>query len=128
MHTCAFSISHKIELQNDTINPREDKVVWRHCLSYIIGTIAIAMLMILTYDVGRTEGRYNGYCSKHDPIFFTMVMLMYGFIFINAPIQIAMFIIYLYYWYKMRNVRDIISYQINRKIFCVAACYHGSHH
>ena len=102
-------------------NPREDKIVWRRYLCYIIGAIAIAMLIILTYDVGTTEGRYNGYCSKYDLVYFTMVTLIYGFTFINAPIQIAMFIIYLYYyWYKMRNVQDITSYQINKKIFRVA--------
>ena len=43
------------------ISPREDKIVWQRCLYYIVGTIAIAMLMILTYDVGTTEGRYYGY-------------------------------------------------------------------
>ena len=45
---------------------------------------------------------------------------MYGFTFINAPIQIAMFIVYLYYWYKVRNSRDITNYQINKRIFRVA--------
>ena len=65
---------------------------WYNCHSnaYII--------MILTYDVGTTEGRYNGHCSKYDPIFFTMLTIMYSFTFINAPIQIGMFIVYLYYW------------------------------
>ena len=101
-------------------NPREDKVAWRRYLCYIIGTIAIAMLMTLTYHVGTTQGRYNGYCSKRDPIFFTMITLMYIFTFINAPIQIGMFIMYLYYWYKLRNSRDITDYQINKKIFQVA--------
>ena len=100
------------------LNPREEKIVWRRCLCYIIGTVAIAMLILVTYDMGTTKGRYNGYCSKHDPIYFTMLKLMYSFTFINAPIQTAMFIIYLYYWYKMR--RDITSYQINQKIFQVA--------
>ena len=42
------------------ISPREDKIVWQRYLYYIVGTIAIAMLMILTYDVGTTEGRYYG--------------------------------------------------------------------
>ena len=102
------------------INPREDKVVWRHYLCYIIGTIAIAMLVILTYDVGTTERRHYGYCSKHDPIFFTMVILTHTFSSINAPIQIAMFIAYLYYWYKMRNSKDLTDYQINKKIFLIA--------
>ena len=102
------------------INPRENKVVWRRYLYYIIGTIAIAMLMILTYDVGTTEGRYYGYCSKHDPIFFIMVTIMYVFSLMNAPIQIALFIIYLYYWYKMRNSREITDYQINKKLFRIS--------
>ena len=101
-------------------NPWEDKVVWRRYLYYVIGTIAIAMLMILTYDVGTTEGRYNGYCSKSDPIYFTMATMMHIFNLINAPIQIATLIVYLYYWYKMRNSRDITDYQINKKIFCIA--------
>ena len=59
-------------------------------------------------------------CSKYDPIFFTMLTLMYGFTLINAPIQIAMFIVYLYYWYKIRNSREITDYQINKQIFQVA--------
>ena len=102
------------------INPREDKVVWRRYLYYIIGTIAIAMLVVVTYDVGTAEGRYYGYCSKHDPMFFTMITIMLVFSLINAPIQIALFIIYLWYWYKMRNSWDITDYQINKKLFRIA--------
>ena len=102
------------------INPSEDKVVWRHYRCYIIGTIAIAMLLILTYDVGTTERRHYGYCSKHDPIFSTMVILTHTFSSINAPIQITMFIAYLCYWYKMRNLKDLTDYQINKKIFLIA--------
>ena len=103
-----------------SINSREDKVAWGYYLSYIIGTIAIAMLLILTYDVGTTEGRYYGYCSKHDPIYFIMVTLMHIASTLNALIQIAMFIVYLYHWYKMRNSKDITDYQINKKIFRIA--------
>ena len=102
------------------INPRENKMVWRRYLCYIIGMITIAMLMILTYDVGTSEGRYYGYCSKHDPIFFIMVILTHAFTSISAPIQIAMFIAYLCYWYKMRNSKDLTDYQINKKIFLIA--------
>ena len=102
------------------ISHREDKIVWRHYLYYIIGTIAIAMLMILTYDVGKTEGRYYGYCSKQDTIYFTMVTITYTISSINAPIQIVLFIIYLYYWYKMKSSQDITDYQINKKLFRIA--------
>ena len=106
------------------INPREDKIVWRRYLCYIIGTIAIAMLTILTYDVGTTEGRYsNGYCSKYDPVYFTMVTLMF---IVSTLIQIAMFIVYLYYWYKLSNSRDITDYQINKKIFRIAIAMGGT--
>ena len=101
-------------------NPREDKIVWRRYLCYIIGTIAIAMLIILTYDVGTTEGRYYGYCSKRHPVFFIMVILTHAFSSINVLIQIAMFIAFLYYWYKMRNSMDLMDYQINKKIFLIA--------
>ena len=102
------------------LSPRDNKIVWRRCLCYVIGTIAIAMLVILTYDVGTTEGQYNEYCSKYDPVYVTMVTLKYSFTLINAPIQIAMFMTYLYYWYKMRNSRDLTDYQINQQIFRVA--------
>ena len=121
--TCILAhCAHQMRLSYKMIplNPRENKVVWRRYLYYIIGTIAIAMLVILTYDVGTTEGQYNGYCSTYDPIHFTMVALMYSFTLINAPIQIAMFMTYLYYWYKMRNSRDLTDYQINQQIFRIA--------
>ena len=101
-------------------NPREDKVLWRRYACYIIGTMAISLLTMITYDVATTEGRYDEYCSQHDPIFFNIVTLMHVFSFINAPIQIAVFIIYLYYWYKIRNSGDITDYQINKRIFRIA--------
>ena len=101
-------------------NPRENKVLWRRYLCYIIGTIALSVIMITTYDVGTTEGRYNEYCNKHDLIHYTMVTLMHVFYYINAPIQIAMFLVYLYYWYKLRNSRDLTNYQIHQKIFRIA--------
>ena len=45
---------------------------------------------------------------------------MHVFAFIRAPIQTALFMIYLYYWYKMRISREITGYQINKKIFRIA--------
>ena len=102
------------------VNPREDKMVWRRYLYYIIGTIAIAMLMILTYDVGTTEGRYYGYCSKHHPIFSTMLILTHAFSAFNVLIQIAMFIAFLYYYHKMRYSKYLTDYQINKKILLIA--------
>lgn len=76
--------------------------------------------MVTIYDVGTIEGRYNEYCNNHDLIHYTMVTLMHVFYSINVPIQIAMFLVYLYYLYKLRNSRDLTNYQINQKIFHIA--------
>ena len=102
------------------VNLREDKILWRRYVCYILGTMAISLLTMITYNVGTTKGRFQGFCSKHDPIFFVMITLMHVFSFINAPIQIALFTIYLYYWYMMRISQEITGYQINKKIFRIA--------
>ena len=102
------------------IDPKETKVLLRRYFCYIIGTVAISLLAIVTYDVGTAEGRHFGYCSKHDPLYYAMVTLMYIISTINSLIQITLFIIFLYYWYKMRNSRGTADYQINKKIFRIA--------
>ena len=99
------------------IDPRETKVLLRRYFCYIIGTVAFSMLAIITYDVGTTEESNHGYCSKHDPIYYTMVTLMYTISSINSLIQIALFTIYLYYWYKIRKLQaTAVGYQINKKM------------
>ena len=92
----------------------------RRYFYYIIGTVAISLLAIVTYDVGTVEGRHYGYCSKHDPLYHNMLTLMYTISSVNSLIQIALFIMFLYYWYKMRNSRGTADYQINKKIFRIA--------
>ena len=103
------------------IDPRETKVLLRRYFCYIIGTVAFSMLAIITYDVGTTEESNHGYCSKHDPIYYTMITLMYSISSINSLIQIALFIIYLYYWYKIRKSQATVAgYQINQKMLRIA--------
>ena len=102
------------------IDPKETKVLLRRYFCYIIGTVAISMLAMVTYVVGAAEGRHYRYCSKHDPLYYTMVTLMYTISSINSLIQIALFIMFLYYWYKMRNSRGTADYQINKKMLRIA--------
>ena len=102
------------------IDPEETKVLLRRYFCYIIGTVAISLLAIVTYDVGTAEGRHFGYCSKHDSLYHAMLTLMYTISTINSLIQIALFIVFLYYWYKMRNSRGTADYQINKRIFRIA--------
>ena len=41
------------------VNPREDKILWRRYVCYILGTMAISLLTMITYNVGTTEGRFQ---------------------------------------------------------------------
>ena len=101
-------------------NPREDKTLRYYC-GYIIGTITISMFIILIYDLGTraNKGKFNGHCGQQDPILNTSVTIMFAetFTFSNGVIQIAMFILYLYYWYKLRYLTD---YQTNKMLFHIA--------
>lgn len=98
----------------------EDKILSRYYFGYIIGTMAISMFIILTYDLGTSRGRFTGYCDQHDPIFPTMVTIMHTVSSINSLLQISLFIGYLYYWYKLRNSQDVTDPQINQQIFHIA--------
>ena len=40
------------------VNPREDKIPWTCYTCYILGTMAISLLTMITYNVGTTEGRF----------------------------------------------------------------------
>ena len=104
------------------INPREDKRLLRCYFVYIISIITILMFIILTYYLGtRVSNRIlNGHRRIQDPIYYTLLTIMYAVCASNDLIQIAMFTIYLYYWYKMWKSRDITNYQINKKIFLIA--------
>ena len=103
-------------------NPREDKRLLRRYFGYIIGTMAISMFMILTYILGISvnNGKFNGFCTRQDPIYHTLQTIMYAISTSNGLIQIAAFILYLYYWYKMWKSQHITDYRINKKIFLIS--------
>ena len=100
----------------------EDKRLLRRYFGYIIGIITISMFIILTYYLGTSvnNGKYNGHCSQQDPIYHTLLTIMYAVSTSNGLIQIAMFILYLYYLYKMWKSQHITDYQINKKIFLIS--------
>ena len=104
------------------VNPREDKRLSRRYFGYIIGIITISLFMMLTYDLGTSisNGKFNGHCSIRDPIYHTLLTIMYAVVTGNGLTQIAVFIVFLYYWYKMWKSRDIADYQINKEIFLIS--------
>ena len=53
-------------------------------------------------------------------VYFNMITIILIISLINATIQIALFIIYLYYWYKMRSSQGVTDYQINKTLFHIA--------
>ena len=59
-------------------------------------------------------------CDQHDPTFDALVTIMFNISSINRLIQIVLFIIYLYYWYKLRAPQGVTGYLINPKLFCIA--------
>ena len=103
-------------------NSREDKRLLRRYFAYIIGTIAISMFMMLTYILGISvnNGNFNGFCTQQDPIYHTLQTIMYAISTSNGLIQIAAFMLYLYYWYKMWKSQHITDYRINKKIFLIS--------
>ena len=104
------------------VNPGEDKRLLRRYFGYIIGIITISLFMILTYDLGTSvsNGKFNGHCSLRDPIHHSLLSIMYAVSTSNGLIQIAVFILYLYYWYKMWKCQDITDHQINKKILLIS--------
>ena len=117
---CAYNLRQSYKIIPSDLG--EDKTLLRRYFGYIIGTITVSMFMILTYDLGvsASKGNFDGRCSPQDPIYNASVTIMFAIAIGNGLVQIAVFILYLYYWYKMWNSQHITNYQINRKLFNIA--------
>ena len=107
---CAYNLWQSYKMR--PVDSSEYKVLSRRYFGYIICTVVISMFIILTYDLGASKGNFNNeYCNQNDPIYLNMIILMHTISFINKVIQVALFIIYLYYYYKLRNSLDSIMNQ-----------------
>ena len=117
---CAYHFRQSYKIV--PINDREDKRLLKRYFVYIIGTITISMFMMLTYYLGTSvsNGIFNGHCSVQDPIYHTLLTIMYAVSNGNVLIQIAVYIVYLYYWCKIWKSQHIVDYQINKKVFLIS--------
>ena len=117
MHA-AYSLhqSHKMQ----PVDPSKHKIFSRRHFWYVTCTVAISMLVIFTYDVGARKGDYSGYCDRNDPIYHNMVTVMQTVVVTNKVAQIALFIIYLHYWRKLRNSVHVIHHQTDQNLFRIA--------
>ena len=75
---CAYNFQQSYKIV--PVDAKEDEQLLRRYFVYIIGTIAISMFMILTNDLGTSvnNGTFNGHCSQLDPIYHSMVTIMYA--------------------------------------------------
>ena len=108
MH-CAHNLRQSYKMR--PVDPSEYRVLSRRYFGYIICTVTISMFAILTYDLAASKGNFNGYCNQNDPIYRNMITFMHSNSFINKVIQVVLFIVYLYYWFKLRNSLDIAMNQ-----------------
>ena len=95
-------------------NPSIDKVLSR---CYIFGSIAASICVILAYDIGINKQQFDVSCDQDDLAFDALVRISFTVVSINRLIQIALFIVYLYCWYKLRIPQDVNGHKINPKLF-----------
>ena len=101
-------------------NPSIDKVLSRRYFGYIFGSIVASMCVILAYDIGINKQKFDVSCGQDDSAFDALVRISFTVVSINRLIQIALFIVYLYCWYKLRIPQDITGHKINPKLFRIA--------
>ena len=99
------------------VDPSKYKVFTRRYFWYVTCTVAISMFIVLTYDVGASKGDLSGYCERYDPIYRTMLAIMQAVVLFNKVVQMALFVIYLHYWRKLRSVTN---QQTDKKLFRIA--------
>ena len=113
MHT-AHSLRQTDKMQ--PVDPSKYKIFIRCYFWYVTCTVVISMFIILTYDLGMTKRGYSRYCDRDDPIYQNMIIVKQTIFLINKVAQIALFIIYLYYWRKLRS----FALQTDKKLFDIA--------
>ena len=117
MHT-AYSLQQSDKMQ--PVDPSKYKIFIRRYFWYVICTVTISMFIILAYDLGAATRGYSRYCDRDDPIYQNMIIVMQTIFLINKVAQIALFIVYLYYWRKLKSLGLVTNQQTDKKLFRIA--------
>ena len=100
--------------------------LFRCYVAYVLITLVLLFFLMITYDWKTRNGRNtmlpNGHCSSLDQYDHNSSFLKQVIIVTNKFAQIAMFLVYLVYFYKLKaDFRDAPnSVQYNQKLFRIA--------
>ena len=105
------------------MSDKRSKFLFRCYNAYAFITLVLFFFIAIAYDWRTGNGRYtilpNGHCNSISQYSYTTLFLNDIFISINKFIQIAMFLAYVVYFYKLKvNIGNPIQY--NRELFRIA--------
>ena len=109
------------------ISGDRNKRLFKYYIVYMLSLTTISLLLILIYDLVTGNWRdtilANGQCVHLNQTIYGTMPFMFAISSINKALQIIMFIIYLYYYFKVRNIignETIIESKTSQKLFKVA--------
>ena len=110
--------SHKIQ----RISVDKNKRLFKCYIIYMSSLTMISLLLILTYDLATGNWRdtmlANGRCIHPNQTIYGTMPVMFAISSINKALQIVAFIIYLFYYYKIRNDDETtIDRKTHQKLF-----------
>ena len=92
---------------------------------YILGMVVFFLVAMISFDVITGAGRYtlqpDGHCILINHPLYNTIWLAKISLAINKYIQIAMFAVFLYYFYKLNHRQDISSEHNHRFLMIAAA-------
>ena len=108
------------------ISDKNKQLLFKYYVAYAFITLVLLFFLTITYDWRTENGRYtllpNGHCDHIDQYAYKTLFLGEVIGVINKFIQIAMFLAYLFYFYKLKaDFRDAPdSARYNRELFKIA--------
>ena len=84
------------------------KFLFKCYITYVISVMAVSLFLILIYDLVTESWRDtmldDGRCAHLVQFDFSTVSIMFAVITTNKLLQIMMFVVYLFYCYKLRSI------------------------
>jgi len=90
------------------ISKRKDKFLFKCYIGHAIITVVLFVFLTIAYDLRTGHGQYttlpNGHCNFIDQYSYETLFLSDIAVFINKLVQIIVFVVYLVYFYKFKNI------------------------
>ena len=121
----SYIMYHCYNLKSE-ISKKNENFLFRCYFAYAIITVLIIVFLTIAYDLRTGNGKYtilpNGHCNFIDQYSYETLFLSDIAVSINKLVQIIMFVAYLVYFYKFKNICNvqISNIQYNQKLFKIA--------